>query len=319
VLTAIKKFIFMTENQILSWLLEGDVSIQYQVNRDLLGLEKTNLRQQISRKGWGAKFLSKRKSNGHWGEKFYQPKWTSSHYTLLDLRNLCISKDIPLIKESINLIISNEKGPDGGILPIGQDQKCDVCLNCMFLNYASYFRMEEKKLQSIIDFILAQRMADGGFNCRLNRFGAIHSSLHSTLSVLEGIMEYKNNGFKYRLNELLKAKKSSMEFILEHKLFKSDKTGEIIDKKMLSLSYPSRWRYDILRVLDYFQYAKVKYDERMNDAIEVLLKKRTKEKVWKLQANHPGQFHFHMEQVGAPSRWNTLRALRVLEYFNALE
>ncbi|UCH66235.1 MAG: hypothetical protein JSW63_03635 [Ignavibacterium sp.] len=306
----------MSNSEILNWLLKGDVSIQYQVHRDLLGSEKKKLQQQIEKKGWGAKFLSKRNPNGHWGQKFYQPKWTSTHYTLLDLRNLCISPDNPIIKKSIDLILSNEKGPDGGILPIGLDQKCDVCLNGMFLNYACYSKTSEKKLHSIIDFILAQRMSDGGFNCRFNRFGAKHSSLHSSLSVLEGITEYENNGFKYRLDELLEAKKSSIEFILTHKLFISDRTGEVINKDFLKLSFPGRWHYDILRALDYFQYAKVDYDERMQDAIEILLKKRMKENLWKLQANHPGQIHFHMEQVGKSSRWNTLRALRVLKYFN---
>jgi hypothetical protein len=305
----------MTDKQIINWLLEGDVSIQYQVHRDLLGSEQRKLQQQIEKTGWGAKFLSKRKSNGHWGKKFYQPKWTSTHYTLLDLRNLCISPDNPLIKGSIDLILSNEKGQDGGILPIGLDQKCDVCLNGMFLNYACYFKTESDDLKSITDFILSQHMNDGGFNCQSNRKGARHSSLHSTLSVLEGITEYEINSFKYRLDELLEAKKSSIEFVLTHKLFISDRTGEIINKDFLKLSYPSRWRYDILRALDYFQYAKVDYDERMEDAIDVLLRKRTKENVWKLQANHPGQFHFHMEQVGNPSRWNTLRALRILKYF----
>jgi len=305
----------MTDKQIINWLLEGDVSIQYQVHRDLLDSERSKLQQQIENTGWGAKFLSKRKSNGHWGKKFYQPKWTSSHYTLLDLRNLCIAPDNRLIKESIDLILKYEKGQDGGILPIGLDQKCDVCLNGMFLNYASYFKTEGDYLKSIIDFILSQLMSDGGFNCRFNRFGAKHSSLHSTLSVLEGITKYENNGFKYKLGELLKVKQSSIEFILTHKLFISDRTGEIINKDFLKLSFPGRWRYDILRALDYFQYAKVDYDKRMMDAIEILLKKRTRENIWKLQANHPGQFHFHMENVGKPSRWNTLRALRVLKYF----
>ena len=212
------------------------------------------------------------------------------------------------------MVIEEEKGNDGGILGIGPDNLSDVCVNGMALNYFGYFETDEKKLEPIVNFILSQHMKDGGFNCRSNRSGARHSSLHSTLSVLEGILEYKNNNYTYRIDELLKAEKQSREFILEHRLFKSDKTGEIIDKKMLTLSYPSRWRYDILRALDYFQFAKVDYDDRMKDAIEILLKKRTKENVWKLQANHPGQFHFHMEEVGKPSRWNTLRALRVLKY-----
>jgi hypothetical protein len=305
----------VTNKQILNWLLESDVSIKYRVHRDFLSVERQDLRSRIETEGWGAKFLSKRKSNGHWGQKFYQPKWTSSHYTLLDLRNLCISPENPLIKESIDLIVSNEKGQDGGILPIGLDQKCDVCLNGMFLNYACYFQTEEKKLHSIIDFILAQRISDGGFNCQSNRKGARHSSLHSTLSVLEGIIEYKNNGYKYRLVELLKAKQSSIEFILTHKLYISDRTGEIFNKDFLKLSFPGRWRYDILRALDYFQYSRQAWDKRMEPAVEVLLKKRNKDSTWNLQANHPGQVHFHMEEVGKPSRWNTLRALRIFKYY----
>ncbi len=306
----------MTNKQIMRWLLEGDVSIQYQVHRDLLKIERSDLQQRIENSGWGAKFISFRNDNGHWGEAFYQPKWISTHYSLLDLKNLGISKECVPILETLNIILNNEKGDDGGIRPIGLIQRCDVCINGMALNYFCYFKIEEKKIESIIDFILSQRMNDGGFNCQSNRKGAIHSSLHTTLSVLEGILEYRSNGYTYRLDELLKAEKESIEFILEHRLFKSDKTGEIIDKRMLKFSFPSRWRYDILRALDYFQFAEFGYDERMSDSIEILLKKRLKDNVWRLQAHHPGKFHFQMEVVGKPSRWNTLRALRVLKHFN---
>ena len=302
-------------NKIINWLLKGDVSIQYQVYRDLLEIDREDIRKRIAKEGWGAKFLSKRNPDGIWGQKFYQPKWTSSHYTLLDLRYLCISPDNTLIKSSIDLITDSEKGPDGGIKPIGLDQKSDVCLNGMFLNYASYFKTEEEKLKSVIDFILSQVMKDGGFNCRSNRSGAVHSSLHSTLSVLEGIKEYEFNGYKYRLDELKKAAQTSKEFILMHQLFISDRTGEIIHKDFLKLTYPGRWRYDILKALDYFQYSKTKWDDRMNPAIEVLLKKRNKDMTWNVQAKHPGQVHFEMEKAGKPSRWNTLRALRVLKYY----
>ena len=89
----------------------------------------------------------------------------------------------------------------------------------------------------------------------------------------------------------------------------------IIDKNMLMLSYPSRWRYDILRTLDYFQAARINYDSRMNPAIAVLLKKRRRDRTWPVQMKHPGQVHFDMEVTGQPSRWNTLRALRVLNHF----
>jgi hypothetical protein len=133
--------------------------------------------------------------------------------------------------------------------------------------------------------------------------------------VLEGILEYARNGYHYRLEELLSAAGKAREFLLEHNLFRSDKTGEVIDKKWLMLSYPSRWRYDILRALDYFQFAGACYDPRMQDALDILMKKQRKDGTWPVQAKHPGQVHFDMEQTGAPSRWNTLRALRVLDHF----
>jgi len=107
----------------------------------------------------------------------------------------------------------------------------------------------------------------------------------------------------------------SREFILQHRLYKSDKTGEIIDNKMTRFTYPCRWRYDVLRALDYFQDTKVSYDSRMDDAIELLLQKRTSDQKWKLQAKHPGEVHLDMEIPGKKSRWNTLRAMRVLKYF----
>lgn len=305
----------MNNKEIIKWLLEGDVAIQYQVYRDLLLIDCEDLRNKISTEGWGAEFLSRRRTDGHWGRKFYQPKWTSSHYTLLDLRNLCIAPDNSLIRESVDMIAAHEKGPDGGINPSGTIQESDVCLNGMFLNYASYFKTDREKLKSIVDFILSQLMEDGGFNCRSNRSGAVHSSLHSTLSVLEGITEYEFNGYTYRLDELKKAEQSSRKFILLHQLYLSDRTGEIIHKDFLKLSYPGRWKYDILKALDYFCYSGTKWDDRMKPAIEVLIRKKKKDNRWSLQAKHPGQVHFEMEKAGLPGWWNTLRALRVLKHF----
>jgi hypothetical protein len=305
----------MADKKLISWLLEGDVSIQYQVYRDLLGVDKPSLQHKIESEGWGLQFLNNRKPNGHWGLGFYQPKWTSTHYTLLDLKNLNISPKNKVIKETLSLIFEKEKAKDGGIKPIGTTQTSDVCINGMVLNYASYFQVKEEFLKSVVDFILSEKMKDGGFNCQSNRKGAVHSSLHTTLSVLEGILEYERNGYTYRLSELLKAKLESQEFILMHRLFRSDKTGEIINPNFLKLYYPCRWYYDILKAMDYFQSAQVNYDKRMDDAIEVIISKRTKDGSWKLAAAHPGQTHFDMEQAGKPSRWNTLRALRVLIYY----
>jgi hypothetical protein len=303
------------KQKIIQWLLKGDVSIQYQVYRDLLSVDRKDLQHSIATEGWGKRLLSKRRSNGHWGQRFYQPKWISTHYTLLDLKNLQISPDHPSIDETIDQVLNHEKADDGGISLSGTVQLSDVCVNGMFLNYASYFKAEASKLESIIDCLLAELMVDGGFNCRSNRSGARHSSLHSTISVLEGILEYQLNGYTYRLEELEKAKQSSIQFILLHQLFLSDRTGNIIHRDFLKLSYPSRWRYDILRTLDFFQYAGIDWDDRMQAAIDILIKKRNKDLTWNVQAKHPGQVHFDMEKAGRPSRWNTLRALRVLKHF----
>ena len=251
------------------------------------------------------------------GKSFYQPKWISSHYTLLDLRNLNLSPENAKVKETIEMILTTCKAKDGGIrLGPSTSKYSDVCVNGMFLNYASYFKTDKRRLYSVVDSILNERMPDGGFNCRTTRSGATHSSLHTTLSVLEGISEFQEVGYDYLLNDLQNAKESAEKFILLHQLFLSDRTGEIIKKDFLKIPYPSRWKYDILRALDYFQYSGKRWDERMNPAIQVLLKKRNKDSTWNVQSKHPGKEHFEMEKAGKPSRWNTLRAMRVLEHFD---
>lgn len=306
----------MNSNEaIFAWLLEGDVSIKYQAYRDLMGQTKPELQKRIPEEGWGSRFLSERNEDGHWGRRFYQPKWTSSHYTLLDLKNLAPPRDNQEARQTIQKILSENLGPDGGINPSHTIKNSDVCINGMFLNYATYFKTPEDQLESIIDFLLSVQMGDGGFNCRSNRGGAVHSSLHSTISVLEGLHEYIDYGYEYRVKEALKVEPMGREFILQHRLYRSDHTGEIIDRRMLMLSYPSRWRYDILRALDYFQNCDVEYDDRMSDAIDVLLRKRRKDGTLPVQARHVGKTHFDMEKTGGPSRWNTLRALRVLNKY----
>jgi len=309
----------LIDDQIIDWLLEGDISIQYQVQRDLLGSELPALRERIATEGWGAQFLRHRRDNGHWGRGFYQPKWISTHYSLLDIKNLSFPTDHPQIAESISIILRDEKGKDGGVNPSRTIGQSDVCINGMFMNYACYFKADETELHSIVDFVIAQQMPDGGFNCRFNRQGAVHSSLHSTISVLEGIREYAANGYQYRLAELEGIAAGAREFILHHQLFRSHRTGETIDRRMLMLSYPSRWYYDILRALDYFQAAGIEYDPRMALALNVLKSKQRKDLTWPLQAKHPGETHFDMEKPGGPSRWNTLRALRVLNHYGEID
>ncbi len=306
----------MDEQQIIDWLLEGDVSIQYQVHRDLLGEERPDLQARIATEGWGRDFLSRQKPDGHWGDHFYQPKWISTHYTLLDLRNLNLTPDHATVRKAIESVADSQKADDGGIcLGPSTSHHSDVCVNGMFLNYASYFKAPGEKLQSVIDSLLREIMPDGGFNCMSTRSGATHSSLHSTISVLEGFAEYLKAGYSYRKEDILNARKDAEEFILVHRLFRSDHSGKVIKPEFLKLPYPDRWKYNILRALDYFQYADCIWDDRMKEAIEVLKEKRRQDGCWNTQSPHPGQVHFVMEQTGKPGRWNTLRALRVLKKY----
>ena len=138
-------------------MLEGDVAIQYQVHRDLLGKDRKELQARISNEDWGKRFLLNRKSNEHWGIRFYRPKWISTHYTLLDLRNLNINPDNDIVKDTVEMVIDSHKANDGGIqLGPSTIEHSDVCVNGMFLNYASYFKTNEQKLCSIIDSILGE-------------------------------------------------------------------------------------------------------------------------------------------------------------------
>ena len=302
----------MTDQEIIAWLLAGDVAIQYQTHRDLLRAERPDLQARIASEGWGMCFLAARNADGSWGHGFYQPKWISTHYTLLDLRNLAIAPDRPEILASIVHILTHHKGSDGGVNPARSIAESDVCVTGMALNYACYFGAPPELLHSVVDYLLGEQMADGGFNCARHRPGARHSSLHSTLSVLEGILEYTRRGYTYHAGELRQVAAEAQEFILRHRLYQSDHTGAVINPRFLMLSYPARWFYDILRALDYFRDAGAVYDPRMQDALDVLQSKRRKDCAWPLQARHAGQTHCEMEAPGKPSRWNTLRALRVL-------
>ena len=302
---------------IIDWLLEGDVSLQYQTGKYLLGKSREELsetRQRIQAEGWGTAFLERRQPSGHWGRDFYQVKWISTHYTLLDLRYLEIEPISP-IRETLEIIFDRYRAKDGSINESRTGKSGDVCINGMVLNYAAFFGVEETQLRSLVDFLLLRIMPDGGFNCQWQTKGTIHSSMHTTISVLEGFNEFIKAGHHYRLTELEQASRAAEEFLLQHRLYKSDKTLEIISPAWTMLSFPSRWKYDILRALLYFADAAVPYDHRMDDAMALLLAKRRKDGTWPVQAKHPGQVHFDMEPTGGRSRFNTLRSLRVLNAY----
>ncbi|MBN2795634.1 MAG: hypothetical protein JXR88_09525 [Clostridia bacterium] len=299
---------------VMSELINADPSIAYQVKRDLIGYEDLELKARIAEVGFGKRFLSYQRENG-WGERYYQPKWTSTHYTMMDLRALEIDTVTPIVN-AMDEIVKMRFCKTGGTGFTEGIKESDVCVNGMMLNYLSYFDGENSFINQIVDYIIQEQMEDGGFNCQRPRSGAKHSSMHSTISVLEGIGEYLKAGHIYRKEELEKIQKASEEFLFIHHLFLSDQTGEVIKAQFLMLSFPSRWYYDILRALKYFSDYNRPYDDRMKEALEVLWSKQLKTGLWPVQKKHSGQVHFEMEKTGRGSLWNTYRALKVLKAYD---
>jgi len=308
----------LQNQEILNFLLQGDPAIRYQTRKYLLGESEDDLRllrHQIALEGYGKMFLEKQNPDFSFGGGFYYPKWTSTHYTLIDLRYLEIPQDIDCLVRCVRDIAINFKDKDGGIRLAPHGRTSDICVDGMFLNYASYFKLEEIHLKSVIDHLISAQLPDGGFNCQYRTQKVTHSSMHSTLSVLEGIGEYLKQGYTYRWKELAIIENEGREFLLTHHLYKSDKTGEIISPGFLNMVYPPRWHYDILRALYYFTDANVPYDHRMDDALEIIMKKCNKDGTFPRGKTISGEQHFIME-TERKSRWNTLRALRVLRNYD---
>ena len=303
------------DEAVLDWLLAGDSAVGYQTRRDLLGKEDPALLARIATDGDTAAILAARGQNGHWGRGFYQPKWTSTHYTLLELANLGLPSTHPAARDSVEMLLREEKGPDGGLNPSRTLGLSDVCVNGMALNYCSHFDSPTDPLRSLVDFILEQRLADGGFNCRSNRSGATHSSVHTSLSVIEGCTAYLAAGHDHRADEVREARVTAIEFLLRHRLFRSHRTGEPIHVDMTRLHHPARWRFDVLRCLDALAAARLAYDARMDDGLELLRERQRPDGSWAANRGYAGETHVSYPRAGEPNRWVTLVALRVLRAF----
>jgi hypothetical protein len=202
---------------------------------------------------------------------------------------------------------------DGGINFFGSLKHSETCVTGMILSLLSYFKINDTRIIKLAEFLLNQQLKDGGWNCQTFN-GATHSSFHTTISVLEGLKDFNLENDIYG-NEIIKSRDRAIEFLLEHQLYKSHRTGKTVDNRMIRFTFPTRWRYDILRCLDFFMECHVPKDERMNDAIGITQKRQKKEGFWIQNSAYPGQVFFEMEETGKPSRWNTLRALRVLNYY----
>ncbi len=309
------KYIYPNDETI-DWLLKGDPSIVYQVHRDIL---KTNVnlktfQNEISMSGWGKMLLDEQGDDGLWGGGIYSPKWISTHYTLMLMMRLGFPPEHPVPKIALMRYLDEKYYTDRGI-NIGVTSKVsDVCVTAMVLSMLCHFQIIDERMAGMLGYFKQTQLSDGGWNCNYNG-GDHHSSVHTTLSVLDALERSKKFGFKsdVDLDDLIHA---GLEFMLSHKLYKSHRTEEPMNASFTRFSFPPRWFFDVMKALDQFQMHNVKYDERLDDALELLCKKQKKSGKWTVQNKHAGRVYFDMEKTGSESRWNTLRALRILDKYS---
>jgi hypothetical protein len=265
----------------------------------------------VASEGWGARLLALQTDDGQWGGGVYSPKWISTTYTLLLLRHLGADPDNGRVRAAIDLV--RDRVVMGGQNRPFFDYSTELCITGMALALGSYF-LDDAGSMPQPEILLERQKEDGGWNCHVS---SDRSSFNTTLSVLEGLLEFERAvGGDPTLAE---ARSRAHEYLLERRLMYSLRTGELINPRWLLMSFPPRWFYDVLRGLDYLRDAGTDPDPRAGEAIEVIEDKRRRDGRWPLQNRHPGKEHFAMEEgSGKPSRWNTLRALRVLGWYHGI-
>lgn len=237
----------------------------------------------------------------------YSPRWISTTFTLLLLRDMGLPPASAEARRAVGLVRENSKWEEGGQDYF--DGEVEPCINGMAVAIGAYFG---ENVDGIVDRLLGEQLGDGGWNCEAER-GSTRASFDTTISVLEGLLEYERaQGGSSGVAEVRHA---GEEYLLERRLMRRLSTGEIINPSWLQFSYPPRWHYDVLRGLDYLRSAGLEADERSDEAIDLVEKKRQPDGRWLLENTYPGRVHFEMDEGdGKPSRWNTLRGMRVLAW-----
>jgi hypothetical protein len=305
---------------VVDWLLDSDPSIRWQVMRDLTDAPDATVareRSRVAAEGWGARLLDLQGADGCWGGAAFVPRaWVSTLDTLQLLRDLGADPASDRVRTAIGHVRDRcTWGEEFGNSPFFEGE-VEPCINGRVLAIGAYFGEASDRLAARL---LQEQLSDGGWNC--NAPPSQRASFHTTIAVLEGLLEYEKA--KGPRPDVSGARLRGQEYLLERRLLRSRSTGQIIetDRKTggkaawTELSFPTRWHYDILWGLDYLRRAGAAPDERVAEAIELVAKKRDEQGRWPLEHPHPGRTHFDMEgQAGEPSRWNTLRALRVLRW-----
>jgi hypothetical protein len=298
---------------VVEWLLDSDPSIRWQVMRDLTDAPAEEVaveRARVAKEGWGAQLLALQPPDGPWGGGAYFPEWTSTTITLQLLRQFGLDPTTDEARRALELVRANarwehESEPyfDGEVEP---------CINGQAVAIGAYFGED---VRGIVDRLLTEQMADGGWNCEQEN-GSTRGSFDTTINVLEGLLEYERatgaNG------DVTAARLRGQEYLLERRLLRRLSTGEVANPSWLYLAFPNGWHYDVLRALDHMRDAGVAPDERMAEGIGIIESKRDEDGRWPLDhAFHEELLVDLGESEGQPSRWITLRALQVLRWYEA--
>jgi len=295
----------------VSWLMEGDPVIRWQVMRDLLDApvsEWSGERSKVVSEGWGASFLAAQGPDGKWPEG----RWTGTLWTLLVLMDCGMPVACGAVRDAARRELDHHLPPGEALDRKRLVERMDLCHLGFWLRYGSYFLPGDSRLGPLAEIILSLQLADGGWNCRLRNYPqTVHSSFHTTFNVLEGLREACSCG-ALEPSAFRSAEARALEFMLAHRMFKSDKTGAVVSERFLELTFPSHWHYTVLRGLDYMRLSPEISDSRLSDALEHLAGRRKANGRWVVEKRIPGVTLFEMERLGGDSRWNTLRTLRVL-------
>jgi hypothetical protein len=305
------------------WLLDSDPAIRWQVMKDVIGEAPETVameRARVATEGWGAQLLALQGEDGQWDGGTYRPgwvdddkpffdAWTGTHYSLQLLRDLGVDPGSPEAERAVALVRDKVLW-EFDDLPYFHGET-EPCINGIALSVGAYFGQD---VGPIVERLLADQLGDGGWNCDAG-FGSSVSSFHTTICVLEGLHAHETSG--HPSDELAAARARGEEYLLERGLFRSKSSRRLVDPRFTMISFPVYWYYDILRGLDYFRLAG-DFDDRCAEAVEMLASKRDSDGLWWLENRHQGPTHFRVDgPEGSPSRWNTLRALRVLEWADA--
>jgi hypothetical protein len=300
----------------MEWLLDSDPSIRWQVMRDL-GDEPDEVvaaeRARVATEGWGARLLDLQQPDGGWSDvaepkRFIDLPDGSATYALVLLREMGLDPTSEQARRAVGLVRDNVRFYEGN-QPFFTGE-VEPCINGKVVVSGAYFGED---VSGVVDRLLGEQLADGGWNCEAER-GSVRSSFHTTIEVLEGLLEHERAAGGSA--EVAAARHTGEEYLLERRLLHRLSTGEVIEPDWMLFSYPTGWHYDVLRALDYLRRAGVSADDRMAEAIEIVEKHRGDDDRWPLQNPHDDVLPFAMEGevAGQPSRWNTLRATRVLKW-----